>query len=505
MDFLLSSLRFIWILFLVVMVFNLMILVHELGHFLAARWRGLKVEKFYIWFGKPLWKKKINGVEYGLGSIPAGGFVMLPQMAPMDSIEGKSDEPREELPPISPLDKIIVAFAGPLFSFLLAVFFACLVWTLGKAEYTANRETTIGWVKEGAPAARDGLLPGDKILEIDGKPVKTWQGMVDSVTWGIVSSEKDKIEFLVERPGMGRQTIEVAAEKPKVDESLPWWQKVFTRPPFRQAGISPKQKLKVGQFMEDSTNNPAVLAGLQKGDVLLAVNGVEVIHSMQLKDFLKEQTGKEVEVTVQRGEETLKLTVVPRPPDQRPEDWDLEELAFLNFGVIWDASGDRVLDYPTPKQQLTDASRTIFQILGKLLPTSRSDIGASHLSGAIGIGGVYYRLFQNPDVWDAWLSVIWFSVVLNINLAILNMLPFPVLDGGHIVMAVLEWIRRKPLNLRVLEVLQTICVMLLLFFMVFVSFKDVGDLMGVGKKKEAASQVQPKYLPAPERAAAQGQ
>src|SRR3954470_24259715 len=86
---------------------NLLIFVHELGHFLAARWRGLKIERFAIWFGTPIWKKKINGVEYALGTIPAGGYVSLPQMASMEAIEGKTENSAEQLPPISALDKII--------------------------------------------------------------------------------------------------------------------------------------------------------------------------------------------------------------------------------------------------------------------------------------------------------------------------------------------------------------------------------------------------------------
>src|ERR1700741_1356332 len=91
----------------VLLIFNLLIIVHELGHFLAARWRGLHVDKFGIWFGRPIWKKTLRGVEYSLGWIPAGGFVLLPQMAPMDSVEGKSRLQRQDLPPVSPLDKII--------------------------------------------------------------------------------------------------------------------------------------------------------------------------------------------------------------------------------------------------------------------------------------------------------------------------------------------------------------------------------------------------------------
>src|SRR5580704_10463251 len=104
----LNIFRVVLTIFEVLLIFNLLIIVHELGHFLAARWRGLYVDKFGVWFGRPIWKKVINGVEFSLGWIPAGGFVLLPQMAPMESVEGKPGTTRAELPPIKPLDKIIV-------------------------------------------------------------------------------------------------------------------------------------------------------------------------------------------------------------------------------------------------------------------------------------------------------------------------------------------------------------------------------------------------------------
>ena len=149
----------------VVLLFNILIIVHELGHFLAAKWCGLKIDKFAIWFGKPLWSKKVDGVEYMLGSIPAGGYVALPQMAPMEAIEGKTETPREELPPASPWQKIIVAFAGPLFSFGLALFFATFVWAVGKPSTATEKTTTIGYVIPGGPA--DGLLsPAAQIFDL---------------------------------------------------------------------------------------------------------------------------------------------------------------------------------------------------------------------------------------------------------------------------------------------------------------------------------------------------
>src|SRR4051812_28111125 len=185
-------LRFFAVILEVLLIFNLVIIVHELGHFLAARWRGAKVDEFGVWFGKPLWRKKIGDVWYSLGSIPAGGFVKLPQMAPMETIEGESDTPREELPPLGPLDKMIVAVAGPFFSFLLALTLGCVTWLVGTPTSQPDLDTRIGSVEKDGPADRAGLQRGDKILAIDGHPVTRFSGPTNSVMWYIVSSQGDK-------------------------------------------------------------------------------------------------------------------------------------------------------------------------------------------------------------------------------------------------------------------------------------------------------------------------
>src|SRR5947199_23459 len=153
-DVIIKVFTFVFTLLEVLLIFNLLILVHELGHFLAAKWRGLYIEAFGIWFGKPLWQKKINGVNYSLGSIPAGGFVKLPQMAPMEAMEGQTEVKPEELKPVSVLDKIIVAFAGPLFSFGLAFAFAVLVWTVGRPVSEQEKSVVIGYVRPDSPAAK---------------------------------------------------------------------------------------------------------------------------------------------------------------------------------------------------------------------------------------------------------------------------------------------------------------------------------------------------------------
>src|SRR5436190_1193573 len=169
--------RIILIVFEVLALFNLLIVVHELGHFFAARWRGLYIEKFGVWFGKPIWKKTIKGVQYSLGSLPFGGFVALPQLAPMDIIEGKADIDRAQLPKISALDKIIVAFAGPLFSFLLALAFAIFIWVVGRPVSESEATTIVGYVVPDSPAAEAGLKTGDKTVSVVGLPVTRMRGV----------------------------------------------------------------------------------------------------------------------------------------------------------------------------------------------------------------------------------------------------------------------------------------------------------------------------------------
>lgn len=446
----------------VLVVFNLMILVHEWGHFLAARWRGLKVEKFYIWFGKPIWKKTVNGVEYGLGTIPAGGFVALPQMAPMDAIEGGS-ESEEPLPPISPLDKIIVAFAGPLFSFGLAVLFACLVWWAGKPQSQSHVTTTIGYVAEGSPAEAAGLQPGDTIQRIDGKDVKRFEGLVDSVRWAVVASEGETILFEVDRPGKGVMTIPVQAKLSESQEKPSWWTGIFRRPALREVGLAGRETPMVAAVQE---NSPADDAGIQKNDLVLKVDGQDVLGRIQFSDYLQANPGKTVKILIDRKGETVEAALSPRLPDKRPADFERPMV-----GIVWDSQGKRDLYHPTPGEQIRDALRLMGNTLSAIF-SPKSEVGASHLSGPIGIFRIFYSLFQDSHGWQL---VMWFSVVFNVNLAVLNMLPFPVLDGGHITMAIAESIRRKPLHPRMLEVVQTGCALLLFGFMIFVSLKDAGD------------------------------
>jgi regulator of sigma E protease len=479
MSTLLPLLHTAWTIFLALMILNLMILVHEWGHFLAARWRGLKVEKFQIWFGKPIWKRTWNGVQYGLGWIPAGGFVALPQMAPMDAIEGAGDQPREVLPPISPLDKIIVAFAGPLFSILLAAFFAVIVWQVGRPITEPENPTQIGYIAPDMPAAQSDLKVGDIIRAIDGKPVVRWNGQVHSVIWGIVSSENEKIVFTVERDGKSLdipvtpKLVPLDGEQKQatgpVGRALEF---IFKRPPLRKVGlIGRAATLQVGDILP---NSPVAEAGLRTGDVLAALNGQPVTHYIALFSHLEKHGAEPFTLTVTRDGKPLDLTVTPRLPD-KPKDATRPELGIVTF----DNPALRAAHlHQTPFEQIGESLLAMKNLIGSI--ASKSEISVAHMGGPVTIVRTYMASLQSPE---SWRWVLWFSVFLNVNLAVMNMLPFPVLDGGHITMAVIEWIRRRPLNVRVIEYVQSACVLLVLGFFIMVTLKDVGDVAGSRDEK----------------------
>jgi regulator of sigma E protease len=457
----------------VVLLFNLIIIVHEIGHFLAARWRGLHIEEFGVWFGKPLWKKQFNGVWYSLGSIPAGGFVKLPQLAPMDLIEGESESqpdgenapPAEPLPPISALDKIIVAFAGPLFSFLFAIALAVVVWSVGKPVNDFENSTEIGFVDPKGPAAAAGLQPGDTIKAVDGHPVDRFMGPLRSVKWHIVRSEGETIRFDIERKG---EPLAIHSGWSKAEG--PGWK----RKELRTVGIGPRQIPNIDGVL---ANSPAEQAGFQKGDFLLKVNDTPVFNVLDGYNELARHTGQPNHLVVRRNHTETTLTLIPTPHPSQPN-WIAEP------GLQW---GHRSIMHPLPSDQIRDAVLSIVNMLDALF-AKRSDVSAQHFSGPVGIMKVYYSIFENEG---GWLLALAFSVFFNVNLALANLLPFPVLDGGHITLALIESIRRKPFNPKYLGWLQTSCAVAAMAFMAYLTFFDVTDFFNRRKDKSAAPAAAP--------------
>lgn len=533
---LLKTLNFLFILLEVLLLFNLLILVHEIGHFLAAKWRGLYVDSFGIWFGKPLWKKKINGVTYSLGWIPAGGFVRLPQMGPMETMEGQSDVKAEALSPVSALDKIIVAFAGPLFSFGLAFVFAVIVWQAGRPVSESESTRTVGYVMPDSPAAKAGFHIGDQILEVDGHQVNRWGGMgSDSIVWRIVRSEGNTVAVKIKRG----DEIKVLNPEPKVPEKAHWWNrkslrqigivpastpvvaKVLPDSPAEKTGLKPDDWLleinggklynevgiydymkdhpaksyaltieRAGEKMTlpfspkgtkvavipDDPYSPSRLAGVQVGDIITGIDGNIMQGSIAITDYIEQHGSKEITLNINRNGQTLDLKVTPQVPEHAPEANAKPRIGIIlsndEDGIVFDSMGILKPSHPGPVEQIRASMKTIYNTFDAVV-SRKSSIGLQHMGGPVMMMRAYYFMFENKE---GWRLALWFSVVLNVNLALLNLLPIPVLDGGHIMLAIIEGVRRRPVNLRLLETVQTACAMLIIGFMLFIFFFDVQDL-----------------------------
>ena len=470
-------LKIIFIALEVVLLFNLLIFVHELGHFLAAKWRGLKIDRFAIWFGKPIWKTTHDGIEYALGWIPAGGYVALPQMAAMDTIEGKTSSDTVALKPVSALDKIIVAFAGPLFSFLLAICFAVVVWWVGRPVASAEMTTTIGYVFPDGPADKAGLRPGDKLLEVDRKPVTKFGGMGSSVTWRIVRSEDATIPVKFERDGQPMQ-VDVTPTKEKT--------KSWERKSLRKIQITPAEVPIINGVM---SNSPAALAGLKHGDQILEINGAKLYSPLALEILAEQKADVPLKLKILRKNQVVETTLTPRIPVGATNQMALT-------GIDWDTEiGKVAIVHPSVSEQIVGSVDALVSTVGALL-SRKSDIKPQHLSGAVKIINIYYILFQSDYGWQ---QALWFSVILNINLALLNLLPIPVLDGGHIVLSIVEGIRRRPVNARIVGYIQTACAMLLIGYMLYVTFFDLQDSTWRLNKDKPAQEIKfaPDTTPAP--------
>lgn len=474
-DLLHSLLTNLWVLFLVVLLFGGSIFVHELGHFLAARRRGAVVERFSIGFGPSIfrWRSK-DGVEYRVSWFPIGGYVLLPQLADLGAVEGRSDLDPAKLPPVSYATKMIVFAAGAAFNILFAFVLACIVWVVGQPAATGFTSTTIAeispTIKDGSgrevvsPAVKAGLKPGDVIVKVDGEPVETFADIVEhlALSSGWSQGERQTI-FTLRRGG---ELIDVPIQPVISGEDN-----------VRKVGFSTVAKLLVGRAAPGS---PAEKAGLLPDDQITAINGTPILTYPQLSDALRNGMGKPIEVAVQRGGSTRTFTLAAA------KGADLGLAIKSTMAVV----------HPSPFEQIRDSVVKTFRTLWALI-NPRSDIGFSHMSGPIGIIDSFFAVSR------AGLPLaLWFTILVNVNLAIFNLLPMPVLDGGQMLFATIGRLRGRPLPVSFIMTAQSVFLVLLFSMMLYLSVFDVRRIVRDVKADRAADAAAAPATSAPGNASA---
>ena len=470
MDFFSGILSSLWSIFMIVLFFGGSIFVHELGHFLAARRRGVKVSRFSIGFGPAIWSRTgQDGVEYRLSWIPLGGYVALPQLADMAAIEGES-EGMADLPPISYSTKVIVFAAGAFFNVLFAFFLASVLWVIGQPTSEDMATTRIGYVSKTitledgkevtSPAVEAGLQVGDVIRAIDGDKVADWPELLQTLVTssGVAEDGRRRAVFSVERNGK------------LID--LPVYPRLSGEDNVRKVGISAAFTPIVASVPEKSY---AQTLGLQVGDRLVQINGAPLLHLVAISEIMQEKEPRAFTLTLLRDEKSITLTV----PANRPKDTP-----------AWFGAGYRSkfgLKYVNPFEQLYSfvvaTKRTLLSLIHP-----KSDIGISKLSGPIGIGRIYW------DASEAGIRyVLWIAILVNVNLAIFNLLPIPVLDGGHILFATVAKLRGRALPGNFIAATQSVFIILLFTMILYVTaFGDIRrwirDVKADAQEKAAVEQ-----------------
>jgi regulator of sigma E protease len=432
---------------ILLILFGATIFVHELCHFLVALRLGLVVETFSLGFGPALWQTKRNGIVYKLGWIPFGGYVALPQLDPsgMDKIqgsqEGDAETGRRELPPVSPWKRMAVAGAGVVGNLALGIVLAWVVYA-SPAPVPSEREAIVGHVATNAPAYAAGLRAGDEVVAVNGETVKSWHDFtISCVLQGNGTRDLD----LVVRRGPEPQTLRVPTTRGEMGE-------------WSIEGVSPFSTSVVTGLQPGGA---AAQAGVLEDDIVLALDGVRIASIEHFIDLVAQRDGSESVLRVKRKGRDVELPVTPRMNAGLGRAVIGVELSPAEIGVLpW-------MRYRNPWDQIRGDATEIVRILRALVTPAESRQAA----GALG-GPVMIITWLWVSIKISIFNAVGFLRFLNINLAILNLLPLPVLDGGHIVFCLWEGITRRRVHPRLVNALTNLFAVLLIGAFVLLTFRD---------------------------------
>ena len=422
-------------------VLGIMILVHEFGHYAAAKLCGVRVDVFSIGFGKRLIGFRRGDTDYRISALPLGGYVKMAGENPLESRSGAPDEfmshPRWQ--------RFIIACAGPAMNILLAVGLLTGVYMVHyEHPVYLDQPAVIGWVLENSPAAKAGIEAGDRITRIDGVQNPTWE---DVLLKTAVQSNQP-IDVAVQR---GNQILEkqVAQDPPGSDPDQ-----------YRTIGWVQDEPITVTEL---EATMPAAKAGIQLGDQIVAINGIAVRSLFSVIHYLQQGGDKPVDITALRNGHQMHFTATPVMTEEGGQ--KRYRLGFQSEPVRVDKLPfAQALDRSISENK--KYSMLILNLVHKMIERQTS---ITQMEGPIGIARASGQAARQPG-WSPLLSLM---AGISLNLGIFNLLPIPILDGGMILMLIIESLIRRDINMRVKERIYQTAFVFLVLFAVVVIYNDI--------------------------------
>ncbi|WP_415035604.1 RIP metalloprotease RseP [Azonexus sp.] len=442
-----------------IVALGLLVVAHELGHFLVARWCGVKILRFSVGFGPVLWQRRfgVDQTQWALSAIPLGGYV---KMLDEREAEVAEHEAARAFNRQTVGKRSLIVVAGPLANFLLAIFLYWGVFMLGSDEL----RPILGTPPIDTPAAEAGILAGEEVRKVDGEAVASWSDL----RWILLhkATQQPSVELEVVN-AQGEQRLRYLMLERAGEEA--WEGDVLARLGVQFHG--PDLPPVIGAVDADT---PGARAGLQSGDRILAVDGRPVANWYQFVQIVRKAPGQQLKLDLERQRRHFVVAVTPEEVNERG-------LRFGRIGVAVAPGGDgrnlRTFVRYAPLAAASKALRETWEkswftltMMGKML---LGEVSWKTLSGPVTIAdyaGQSARLGL-----DYYVK---FMALISISLGVLNLLPIPVLDGGHLVYHAAEVIRGKPLSMRVVALTQQIGMAMLFALMAFALFNDFTRLFG---------------------------